>query len=250
MWRLRGVRRMSSAAAETRGAEADAALWHRLLAFDLDDGERRALSFAARLARENGWPMARARQAIEEYRRFLFLAMVAGHAVTPSEDVDQVWHLHLVYTRSYWDRLCGEVLGCRLHHGPTRGGSGDGARFDQQYRATLASYERIFGAPPPPGFWPPPHVRFGIDLQWRRVCVARYWIVPKGPGLALAILIAALLVLPALLGGCTRTRPRRCDHVSIGERMPLISPTRTRIAPPTTTWGESLPGDEIGRRHV
>ncbi|MEK6230809.1 MAG: hypothetical protein N2A42_03075 [Luteolibacter sp.] len=33
-----------------------------------------------------------------EYKRFVALAMLAGHPVTPSEEVDQAWHLHLVYT--------------------------------------------------------------------------------------------------------------------------------------------------------
>ena len=33
--------------------------------------------------------------AIEEYRKFVFLALVAGHQITPSDQVDQVWHLHL-----------------------------------------------------------------------------------------------------------------------------------------------------------
>ncbi|MCX5952813.1 MAG: hypothetical protein NTZ40_04815 [Cyanobacteria bacterium] len=33
--------------------------------------------------------------AIEEYRKFVFLALVAGHQITPSDQVDQVGHLHL-----------------------------------------------------------------------------------------------------------------------------------------------------------
>ena len=78
-------------------------------------------------------------RAIEEYKRFVFLAMAAGHPVTPLDEVDQVWHLHLCYTRSYWEDLCGEVLRAPLHHGPTRGGAAERARFDDQYRRTLAS---------------------------------------------------------------------------------------------------------------
>ena len=61
-----------------------------------------ALPFTSRLAREQGWSHAFAARAIREYKRFLILAMEAGHPVTPSEAVDQVWHLHLVYTVSYW----------------------------------------------------------------------------------------------------------------------------------------------------
>ncbi len=174
------------------------ALWLRLCAFDFDDGEPHALSFCARLARENGWSMARARRVVAEYQRFLFLAMVAGHPVTPSEAVDQVWHLHLVYTRSYWDSLCRDILGRPLHHGPTRGGSEEAARFDRQYRDTLASYERVFAEPVPPDIWPPPAVRFGADLRWRRVWLHDVWIVPKRLSLLVAVaaaVIAALLLL-------------------------------------------------------
>src|SRR5690349_19351007 len=72
--------------------------------------EGAALSFADRLARENGWRADHAERVIEEYRRFAFLAATGGQDVTPSDAVDQAWHLHLTYTRDYWDRFCPEVL--------------------------------------------------------------------------------------------------------------------------------------------
>ena len=69
-------------------------LYDQLLAFPMDEGDP-DLSFEARLARENGWTVRHSRRVLLEYKRFLFLAMTAGHSVTPSEDVDQAWHLHL-----------------------------------------------------------------------------------------------------------------------------------------------------------
>jgi hypothetical protein len=161
------------------------ALWSRLGDFDIDatadDAPARAgaLSFVARLARENAWSLGYAQRVFDEYKRFVVLAVESGHAVTPSETVDQAWHLHLVYTRSYWDDMCSGILGRPLHHGPTKGGVDEGARFDAQYRATLESYARIFGAPPPADIWPPSEVRFGSDLRWRRVWTDRVWVVPK-----------------------------------------------------------------------
>ena len=101
-------------------------LWRRLEAFQLDDASA-SLTFTRRLARENDWEPAYARRVVDEYKRFVFLAMTAGHEVTPSDEVDQAWHLHLTYTRSYWGGLCGEVLGRPLHHGPTKGGADEGA---------------------------------------------------------------------------------------------------------------------------
>ena len=75
------------------------------------DPKTAALTFADRLARENGWSAAKAARVVDEYRRFCFLAATAGHEVTPSDAVDQAWHLHLTYSRDYWERFCPEVLG-------------------------------------------------------------------------------------------------------------------------------------------
>ena len=153
-------------------------LWDRIRAHRFDDPAAR-LTFTARLARENGWSIGRAVRVVDEYRRFVFLALTAGHAVTPSEDVDQAWHLHLAYTRDYWQTFCRDVLREPLHHGPTRGGRAEADRYDDQYRQTLAAYAAAFDAPPPLDIWPPPEQRFGPDLAWRRVNVASHWVVPK-----------------------------------------------------------------------
>ncbi len=100
----------------------DTDLWHRIAAHSIGPDDA-ALTFAARLARENRWSLAHAEAVIGEYKRFCYLAMTAGHEVTPSDAVDQAWHLHLTYTRDYWQTFCPEVLGGDLHHGPTKGGA-------------------------------------------------------------------------------------------------------------------------------
>ena len=97
---------------------------------------------------------------MREYRRFLYLAVRAGHPVTPSDAVDQAWHLHLCYTRSYWEELCGEVLGQPLHHGPTKGGRAEGEKFHDWYERTLASYREAFGEAAPATIWPASRERF------------------------------------------------------------------------------------------
>jgi len=153
-------------------------LWERIQAFSLDDGAP-AFPFAARLARENDWPRGFAERAIAEYRKFVFLAVAAGHPVSPSDQVDQVWHLHLLYTRNYWEGFCREVLRTPLHHGPTRGGESERAKFHDWYSRTLDSYRRFFRSAPPADLWPPPAVRFGEDLHYRRVNLKRHWVIPK-----------------------------------------------------------------------
>src|SRR5262245_36785759 len=61
-------------------------LLDRLMAFQFDEPGTE-LTFARRLARENGWSGEYAERVIAEYKRFLFLAMVAGNVVAPSEQV-------------------------------------------------------------------------------------------------------------------------------------------------------------------
>lgn len=155
-----------------------------------------ALTFEGRLARENGWSLAFAHRVMDEYRRFLFLARFAGHEVTPSDEVDQAWHLHLTYTRSYWEDLCGQVLGRPLHHGPTRGGVSEDARYEGAYARTLASYERFFGEPAPADVWPAGEERFQDARRFRRIDTSRVWLLPR-PGRRGALLASALLSLAA-----------------------------------------------------
>src|SRR3954463_11437183 len=116
------------------------ALWERIEAFDIDGDGSPDLPFAARLARENSWTRPFAERAVLEYKRFVFLTMTAGRHICPSEQVDQVWHLHLTYTRSYCQRFCGEVLKSPLHHEPTRGGAAEGQKHWAMYADTLLAY--------------------------------------------------------------------------------------------------------------
>jgi uncharacterized protein (TIGR04222 family) len=178
---------------------AHADLYRRLLAFDFDEPGQ-ALSFAARLAREQGWPSALARRAVVEYLRFVFLARVAGRPVCPSEQIDQVWHLHLTHTRSYWDRLCGEVLGTPLHHDPSRGGPDEAAKHWRMYADTLDAYREHFGAEPPADLWPAPDVRFGDDLHSRRVNLRRNWVVPKQVVSRVGLVALAVAAVAAATG--------------------------------------------------
>lgn len=136
------------------------------------------LSFEQRLARENGWSDAYTQRVMLEYRRFLMLCAIARHPVTPSDQVDQAWHLHLVYTHSYWDDLCRDILGFQLHHGPTAGGEEEGARYQGQYLATLVSYQQTFNEAPPEDIWPTVENRFK-ELNFKRVNIGRYWLFPK-----------------------------------------------------------------------
>ncbi len=187
---------------------AASALWARLLAFDLDGAAQ--FSFTKRLARDNGWPVAFAQRTALEYKKFLYLAATCGHPVTPSDEVDQAWHLHLVYTHSYWDELCGQVLGFALHHGPTKGGAAEGHKFRDWYAQTLQSYRAAFGTPPPADIWPPAARRFGEAPYFQRLNRRRYFLVPR-PRLhlrgALDWRAGAALAGALVLAGCSARLP-------------------------------------------
>ncbi|XZE55007.1 TIGR04222 domain-containing membrane protein [Planctomycetaceae bacterium SH139] len=150
----------------------------RLERFDLDDSNSR-LKFSERLARENNWTMRYAGRVIVEYKRFLELAITAGHTVTPSDDIDQAWHLHMVYTRSYWNDLCRDVLRQPLHHGPTKGGQHERERYEDLYARTVDSYHRTFDEAPPEDIWPASEERFRQSIQSVRVDRGKNWVIPK-----------------------------------------------------------------------
>ncbi|GEP43946.1 glycine-rich domain-containing protein [Brevifollis gellanilyticus] len=180
----------------------DDPLWSRLQAFELDvTGD--ALTFTRRLARENDWTHDFARRVAEEYRRFIYLAIRAGHPVTPSDEVDQAWHLHLIYTHSYWDELCTQVLQRPLHHGPTRGGRAEDAKYHDWYAKTLESYARVFGREAPTDIWPDSAQRFSRKIRWQRVNTAAHWLVPKNKTRRLASMAAGGVIFGGVLAACS-----------------------------------------------
>lgn len=177
------------------------ARWQRLCAHPFEEPSR-AIDFTRRLAREQGWTLAQARAAVEEYRRFCFLACAGHGAMTPSRVIDEVWHLHLTYTRDYWQLFCPGVLGMSLHHAPTGGGRAEARRHREQYAHTLAHYEQYFGDPPE-AFWPAATENFAAAPAIVRIERERYWLVRRPRwrrlGSALAVLAAGALGAGAAL---------------------------------------------------
>lgn len=180
-------------------SEEQRELISQISSFDIDGGAVK-LSFAKRLARENQWTLSFSNRVIEEYKRFVALAMVAGRQVTPSEHVDQAWHLHLTYTVSYWERFH-RLLPFPLHHHPTKGGGSESDKFENQYEATLKLYSEVFGEEPPRDIWPPTESRFGHDLAWARVNLNDHWVIRK-PDFSKLRLPFAAVVLSLIGAGC------------------------------------------------
>ncbi len=157
-------------------------------------------TFTHRLARENSWTDSYAKRVVTEYKRFMYLASISESAVTPSDAVDQAWHLHLSYTKSYWNDFCKNILNVEIHHNPTLGGPSQQKLFEQQYTSTLRLYELTFGELPPADIWPNVNVRFGNANDFVRINRAKNWLVPK-PEINFRVLAACAFV-PTLLVAC------------------------------------------------
>ncbi|WP_027421243.1 glycine-rich domain-containing protein [Crocinitomix catalasitica] len=156
--------------------EEEKILWNKILNFNIDDPDS-SFTFTDRLCRENDWRMEYALRTIIEYKKFIFLICISDSAQTPSDQVDQVWHLHLLYTQSYWKEFCKELLNTEIHHGPTKGWEERGF-FKDQYATTLTYYIQKFKEKPPIDIWPTPQKRIS-EINFSRVNRHRNWIIPK-----------------------------------------------------------------------
>ena len=152
-------------------------LWDRIADFELSDPDSE-FNFVDRLARENDWSLEYAHRAVWEYKRFIFLICATQSALTPSDQVDQVWHLHLLYTHSYWIDFCQNTLEREIHHGPTKGGDAEKSKFKDLYQETQNLYATFFEEQPPVDIWPSSKQRFGA-LRFTRVNRHTHWVIPK-----------------------------------------------------------------------
>ncbi|MBP6311195.1 MAG: hypothetical protein KA408_02930 [Flavobacteriales bacterium] len=152
-------------------------LWDKIKDFELDEPTS-SLTFTNRLARENGWTIEYSIRAVHEYKKFIFMLCIADHSLTPSDQVDQVWHLHLLYTQSYWVDFCKNTIDKQIHHGPTKGGKAEGDKYNDLYEKTLQLYKTLFERNAPDDIWPPKEIRFG-EVNFQRVNLDRNWIIKK-----------------------------------------------------------------------
>merc|ERR1711964_442295 len=125
-----------------------------------------------RLASKMGWTEERMHKTISEYFRFISLVMLHSKGemtleVTPSQDIDETWHNHMLFTRSYISFCNKYNNGEYIHHQPSY--RDDGSRpggFDASlsreennrillaaFRQTREAYKHAFGAEAPEEVW-------------------------------------------------------------------------------------------------
>lgn len=174
-------------------------LYRRIQAYELDDPSHET-GFYRHLMGPHGCSREQCLRQIEEYRKFVFLAPVAGQQGVPSDQVDQVCYLHLLSSKPCWEDLCPSVLSRQLQHFPGRGGRQERELFLRLYRATINSYRQFFGELRL-DLWPPGDLRFGSDPQMPRLHIGRRLLArirlgsPLWRGLGLRLFLAALSVL-------------------------------------------------------
>lgn len=182
----------------------DLQLWQALKGFVVDEPGAE-LTFVKRLAEENRWSLTFAERVFDEYKRFLYLAIAADHPASPSDAVDQVWHLHLAYTRSYWNELCGKILKRELHHLPTQGGRAENEKHSDLYTRTLKSYELTFGQMPPSDIWPSAKQSSLPKEKFARIRTSDYLMIKK-PGVIFQRTLGAwamILVFSGTMAVCS-----------------------------------------------
>jgi hypothetical protein len=167
-------------------------LWDNILGFEFDEPGTQ-LTFGARLARENGWTGYYTNRVVAEYKKFIFLCCTSPHDITPSDPVDQAWHLHLTYTKSYWQSLCRDTLGKEIHHNPTKGGKSEQQKFSSLYKGLHEIYAEKFGLQPPPDIWHDAKTRF-TDTNFMRVNLSQYYRLRK-PSARIKTLLFQLLIV-------------------------------------------------------
>lgn len=134
-------------------------------------------TFSRRLGRENAWSQSYVARVVREYRRFLLLAATTEEIVTPSDAVDQAWHLHMIHTRDY-RRACKRLFGQMLDHTPSKGGRAEREKFETAYARTLVRYKDTFGEQPPSDVWPSIEERFAC-AHFIRVDRGGHWVIAK-----------------------------------------------------------------------
>jgi hypothetical protein len=112
-----------------------------------------------------------------EYRKYLVMAYLSDQMISPSEQVDQVWHLHMTYTQHY-RATCDTLVEREFKHAPSSGGSSEGDKFKSIYADTLSFYRAIFLLDAPSDVWEPIDTRFdNKNFEFRNINLYRLAVV-------------------------------------------------------------------------
>lgn len=127
----------------------------QVLSINLDDNTLKkaidAVDFSdilAKLAYQYGWKQAHAEEICDMYKNFLFLYIKYGQQfpLAPSEEIDEIWHLHILETQNY-RHFCDSVCGQYVDHKPMSFKNLNPTNFKENQQAfnnTLMLYSKEF----------------------------------------------------------------------------------------------------------
>lgn len=99
-----------------------------------------------RLVQRFRWWPRRAALGVRNYKRFLYcLQVLKDTALTPSEEIDEVWHYHILDTQAYHTH-CQQVFGHYIHHTPANTRE-TLPEFDTMFQSFATWYEITFHEP-------------------------------------------------------------------------------------------------------
>lgn len=116
-----------------------------------------------RIAKEHHRTLEEATMMVREAKRMLYLCIVSGESIAPSDIVDEAWHEMLMFTRFYKD--FGNFIGGFIHHDPTDPEMATAElpapapvetvpNETPTYTKMKKNYEKCFGEKPNQKYWP------------------------------------------------------------------------------------------------
>jgi hypothetical protein len=110
-------------------------------------------AFADKISRKHNCSTSYAIKAVNEYKKFLYLAVISDFHVTPSQAIDKVWHEHILFTQAY-GIFCKDIIEYNLNHHPELIPLDEQTeRYHAQYLSTIELYIQEFGKLPPANIW-------------------------------------------------------------------------------------------------
>lgn len=191
---------------ETKMILKDESLWNRIQGFSLDASDA-VFPFSKKLAKEENWSLDFTRKAIEEYKKFVYLCCILPNGASPSQIVDKVWHMHLIYTQNYWEEFCPNILKRSLHHHPSKGGTAEKEKHQNWFGDTMENYRKVFQQDAPDEIWKELKQKAKIKSWWKRMAVFSPALIllllyscSEGTGFTGLLVMAVVFVIIFILG--------------------------------------------------
>lgn len=136
--------------------------------------------FVERIMKENMWSKDYTLRVIDEYKKFLYIGSI--QSVSPSFEIDQVWHTHILFTKDY-EKMCKALMNRFFHHNPIDKTDSVSVSTDR-YAETKEKYKELFGYEPPSDIWTP-----WKETHYIYVDLNKHWVIPANDWKALVKLL-------------------------------------------------------------